>query len=375
MPRGVAQFGCMRNTRQMAALALVLVPLAACQQADQTLPFELDGGGQTTIGINGGLISIPPSFSLEIPAGAFAGNTDVTAQERLTAFPNDAGALVPISAYDISVPPGTVLLQPARVQIAVPTELLEAGEELSLSVALLTAGGDIVTQVTTYDLTSGLLTADITELGPVAAVVAADAIPVGDLDDLPSLGGGSIAPPAPVSGPAGAPQYPDGVEFEASCSTQEQQCFSSGIVQLWVDDVVRARLGQDMALLNTTVNGRIEFFGWVNNLPTQVEAFLEVQGYLRTRLNSAVVGRRVTDEVMLFTGGGTSVSPTTVTFSTGQMTLAQTSEGSPEVVGYSVAGVGTGEQLTLRLRGELEFSNQSGPPTIGIIVAHVRLRR
>ena len=362
----------------MAALALVLAPLAACQQTDQKLPFELDGGGQTTIGITGGLISIPPSFSLQFPAGALAGNTNVTAEVRLTAFPNDAGALVPIASYDIG-PAGTQLLQPARVQIAVPTELLEAGEQLSLSVALLTLGGDIVTQATTYDLTSGLLTADITELGSIAAVVAADAIPVGDLASIPSLGGGSIAPPSPVGGPAGAPTHPGGKDFEASCSTEEQQCFSSGIVQIWVDDVVRQRLGEDLALLNTTVSGRIEFYNFVSNVPTQVEAFLEVQGYLRTRLNSAVVGRRIEDEVTLFTGPGSSMSPTTVTFtapgSNQQMILAQTSEDSPEVIGYSVSGVGTGEQLTLRLQGELSFSNQNGPPTIGIIVAHVRLRR
>jgi hypothetical protein len=45
------------------------------------------------------------------------------------------------------------------------------------------------------------------------------------------------------------------------------------------------------------------------------------------------------------------------------------------VIGYSVTGVGTGQLLTLRLEGELEFTDDNGNPEIGIIVAHVRLRR
>ena len=361
----------------MAALALVLAPLAACQQADQKLPFELDGGGQTTMGISGGLISIPPSFSLQFPENSLGGNTTVTAAERLTAFPAAAGAVVSGLAFDVG-PSGTQLLEPALVQIAVPTELLAVGEQLALSVALLTQGGSIVTPVATYDLTSGLLTAEIVELGALAAVVSPGMIPIGELADIPGLGGGSIAPPAPTSTPAGplGVHVPGSVVFEASCSTLAQQCFSSGILQVWADDVVYEHLGADIALLNTTVSGSIEFFAFVNNVPTQAIAYIEVTGDLRTRLNSVVAGRRLDDEVLLFTGSGTSPSATTVTFSGGNMILAQTSEpNDPYFMQYSVSGIGTGEQLTLRLQGELEFTDANGDPEIGTVVAHVRLRR
>jgi hypothetical protein len=45
------------------------------------------------------------------------------------------------------------------------------------------------------------------------------------------------------------------------------------------------------------------------------------------------------------------------------------------VIPYSVTGVGTGELLTLRLEGELTFTDEDGNDEIGVIVAHVRLRR
>lgn len=367
----------MRTIRPLGALALIGA-LAACQQTDQQLPFELDGGGQQTIGISGGLISIPPSFSLEIFAGSLAGNTNVTADTRLAAFPSTSGTVLPGFSYDLG-PAGTQLANPARVQIAVPPELLEAGEDLSLAVALLTQGGSIVTQVTSYDLVNGFLTAYIDELGPVAAVVATDAIPVGDLDDIPSLGGGSIAPPAPTSAPVGPAgnHVPGSVAFNASCSTFEQRCFSSGIVSVWVDDVVRDRLGADIVLFNTTVDATFEFMTFnQSNVPTEAYGWLELNGELRTRLNSVVAGRQVGQEVELFTGSGTSVSATPVTFSGNLMTLAQTSEDSPETLEYSVAGIGTGEQLTIQFEGTIDFSNPNNqPPTVGQIVVQVRLRR
>jgi len=354
--------------------------LASCQQTDQQLPFELDGGGQTvSIGPSGGVISIPPNFSIEIPPGALASSVSIEAAKRITAFPNDAGQLVPIDAYDITAPMGTTLALPARVQISVPPELLDAGEELSLSVGLLTSGGDVVTQVTSYDLNNGFLTADVGELGPVAAVVAADVIPALDLDDLPALTGGSFAPPAPVSpGPAlsHGPVPPGAVRFSASCSTFVQSCFASGIVSIWVDAIVYERLGADIILYNANVQGEFEFSGFVGNVPTLAYGELTLDGELRARLNSVVAGRRAGEEVSMYTGGGASASNTAVTFSSNIMTLAQTSEDSPAMLEYAVTGVGTGEQLTLQLEGDIEFSNPSPqPPDVGHIVVQVRLRR
>jgi hypothetical protein len=367
----------MQRIRHQAALAAVVCLLASCQQTDQQLPFELDGGGQTvSIGPSGGILSVPPNFSIEIPPGALASSVSIGAAKRVAAFPNDAGQLVPIDAYDVTAPPGTALALPARVHITVPPELLDAGEELSLSVGLLTGAGEVVTQVTSYDLNNGFLTADIDELGPVAAVVASDVIPVLDLDDVPDLGGGSFAPPAPVSpvGPAldHGPVPPGAVRFTADCSS----CSASGIVSLWVDDVVRERLGADVILYNTTVRGEFEFSDFVGHVPTRVYGEVILGGELRARMNSVVAGRRAGEEISMHTGGGSSPSHTAVSFAGNVMTLAQTSEDSPAQLEYGVTGVGTGEQLTIQLEGDIEFSNPSPePPDHGHVIMQVRLRR
>jgi hypothetical protein len=51
---------------RLGLIVALSVLVAGCQQADQTLLFELaEGQGATlTIGTNGGIISVPPSFSL-----------------------------------------------------------------------------------------------------------------------------------------------------------------------------------------------------------------------------------------------------------------------------------------------------------------------
>jgi hypothetical protein len=352
--------------------------LAACQQTDQQLPFELDGGGQTvSIGATGGLISVPPDFAVSFPSGSLASSTAVTAAKRIAAFPDDAGTLVPIDAYDLG-PAATTLLTPARVQIRVPTELLSAGDELSLALALLTPGG-VITQVTSYDLNNGFLTADIPELGPVAAMVSSDAIDVLDLDSIPALTGGSFAGPSPVSGVSGLapppPPPPGTVQFWASCSRVEQRCFASGIVEIWVDEVVRERLGNDIILYNADVEGFFQFSAFVAGRPTLAYGYLNLDGELRARLNSVVAGRRAGQEIELHTGSGPTPSVTPVTFSGNVMTLTQTSQG-PAAIEFGVAGVGTGEQLTLQFEGDLEFSNLGDQPSdLGHIVVQVRLRR
>lgn len=360
----------------MGAPALVgslALAVSACQQSDQGLPFELDGGAGLTIGVSGGLVSVPPSFSMQFPAGSLPGTTQITAATRTAAFPSSAGIVIPGSAHDVG-PAGVLLADPARVQIAVPPALLEAGAELRLVVALLRTDGSIVTSVASYDVSNGILTAFVDEVGPVAAVVSADVIPVLDLLDIPNLAGGSVAPPSPAPLTVGPAEAPGDPEFTAVCSDEERSCLTSGIVQVWVDDVVRDRVGGEMVLANTTVTGSLEFLDFDSSgLPRRLVGSVEIEGELRARINSIVATRRVGDELVIHTGPtGLPPAPTDVTFAGNVMTLAETSEGANETIVYGVTGIGTGEQVTLRLEGEIEFSN---PTEYGQIVAHVRLRR
>jgi len=271
---------------------------------------------------------------------------------------------------------------PARVQIAVPDELLGAGDALTLSVALLRPDNSIVTDATSYDVSNGILTAYVYELGPVAAVIATDGLVIGDIADVPPLDGGAIAPvsPLPADGPASAPPTrPDGVVFSAGCSPGERSCFTSGIAKLWVDDIVRQRLGSELVLLNTTVEASIEFFSFdLSSLPDSAVGYLRIDGDLRARINQVVASREVGDEVAFYTGNGSDANnpgATSISISGGQMTFAYTSQDDPEIIAFDVSGVGTSELLTIQVEGELEFENASGAPTLGAIVAQVRLRR
>lgn len=377
----------MRYMPPNTALALVgtlVTTLYGCQQVDQLLPFEIDPAqGQTvTVTANGGVVSLPPNFSIEFFPGSLPGSELVTAQQRLDAFPLDAGLSVPGRAYDVG-PAGLVLSPsaPARVQIAVPDELLEAGDALTLSVAVVRPDNSIVTDATSYDLSNGILTADVYELGPMAAVVATDAIQIGDIADVPPLDGGAITPVSPPPSAGGpARSHPGGVVFSASCSPGERSCFTSGIAKIWVDDVVRQRLGSNLVLLNTTVEASIDFFAFnVSSLPDSAVGFFHIDGDLRARINEVVASREVGEEIAIFTGNGSDPNnpeATAISISGGDMTFEFTSQEDPEVIEFDVTGVGTSDLLTIQLEGEIEFDNGPGvPKTMGAIVAHVRLRR
>jgi hypothetical protein len=376
----------MPNFSPKSALALVgtlVTTLNGCQQVDQLLPFEIDPTQAQTLSVNssGGVVSLPPNFSIEFLPGSLTGSQMVSAQQRLATFPADAGLAVPGRAFDVG-PAGVQLspTAPARVQIAVPPSLLAAGDALTLSVAVLRPDNSIVTDARSYDAANGILTAYVYELGPMAAVVATDAIVLGDINDVPPLDGGAITPvsPAPAQG-ARAPSRPDGVEYTADCSPGERSCFTSGIAKLWVDDVVRARLGSELVLLNTTVEASIEFFAFnLSSLPDSAVGHLRIDGDLRARINQVVASRKIGDEVALYTGNGTDPNnplATAISISGGDMTVQFTSQDDPEVVEFDISGVGTSDLLTIQVEGELSFENASGPPTVGNIVAHVRLRR
>ena len=368
----------------LAVVGTLLAALNGCQQVDQLLPFELDATqGQTaTVTANGGVVSLPPNFSIEFFPGSLTGSEPVTVQQRLDAFPSGAGLSVPGRAFDVG-PAGLVLSPsaPARVQISVPDELLEAGDALTLSVAVVRPDNSIVTDATSYDLSNGILTAEVFELGPMAAVVATDAILIGDIADVPPLDGGAITPVSPPPSAGGPARFhPGGVVFSASCSPGDRSCFTSGIAKIWVDDVVRQRLGDNLVLLNTTVEASIDFFAFdpLSSLPDSAVGYFRIDGDLRARINEVVASREVGEEIALFTGNGSDPNnpeATAISISGGDMTFEFTSQDDPEVIEFDVTGVGTSDLLTVQLEGELEFENASGPPTMGTIIAHFRLRR
>jgi len=162
----------LRPVARIAVTCMLAVFAGACLQVDQTLPLSL-GDGQVasrTIGPEGGIISVPPDFSMDVPPGA-VGSATITVQPRITApFPSDAGEVLPGTAYDLT-PAGLVLAAPATVELRVASSLFAAGDEVKLAVAVLQQDGSLVTVPASYDATSGFLSGDIDVLGPVAAVL------------------------------------------------------------------------------------------------------------------------------------------------------------------------------------------------------------
>lgn len=362
-------------------VAFLSVLATGCQQADQVLPFELsEGEGATiTIGTTGGTISVPPSFSLQFPAGSLPASVSVGVTPLITApFPDGGGVAVPGSAYDVG-PAGTMLAVPARVQIAVPPALLEIGDDVRLSVAVLRQNGSIAIFGGTYDLTNGFLTADVDELGWMAAVVAEDALAVAR-GIPPALGGGAVPPPSPAPFPSGpALSSHGGVQFSASCAPTVRQCFTSGLIRVWADDVVRERLGDELFLLSPSVEASLEFLDFdQNGVPTNVVGSITMDGEVRARINRVVSRYQLDDGV--HTGSGDTPAATTLSISGNVMTFGLTRTSANfvepnEQFEFGVTGIGTSEMLTIRVEAEVTLRNEDGTETIGTIVAHVRLRR
>ena len=189
---------------RLPTIAAIAILLPGCQQADQLLPFDLGEveSATVTIGPNGGTVTLPPALSLDFPSGAVGGSVSVQVSRRTDSpFPDDAGEVVPGTAFYVE-PVGTLLSSPVRVQVAVDPDLVGEGDAVRLSLAVERQDGSVVTFLGNMDLTNGVLTAEIEELGALAAVISNDAIPV-SLTAPPSLGGGTIpqpSPPAPSHG-------------------------------------------------------------------------------------------------------------------------------------------------------------------------------
>jgi hypothetical protein len=364
--------------------ATLSVFMAGCQQADQILPAELSesDGATITIGLSGGSVSVPPTFSLEFPANSLTSATAVAVTKRVSeTFPGDGGEPVG-QAFDIG-PVGTVLAVPATVSLAVDPALLAAAEQVRLSVALLRQDGSVATFPGNYDLTNGVLTADIDELGPVSAVISADAIALLSGDPT-ALSGGFFPPPPPVGSSGAWLADPGTLLFESECSPEGRQCFSSGLIRVWADDVVIDRMGSEIFLLSPTVTNSFTFSAFDQfGLPTQVTGSITIDGELRSRINSAVTNYQLQSGVN--TGSGAIPTVTSVQVVGNVMTIGVTATigetGGVEdtefdvAVEYAISGIGTSEMLTVEVEADIDFENSDGSTTTGTVTAHIRLRR
>ncbi len=352
---------------------IACVGVSGCLQSDQALPFEFEEGAAVTknIGPLGGTISLSSGLAVVFPVGALKSGAQITLTPRLdAAFPGDAGQIIPGTVFDVA-PAGLQLAVPARVSLRLPVKDIPAVDAVRLGVAQSSAGRANLVGAGSYDGTSGLLSASVTTLGPVAAVFSDDAIPVGT-GLPPTLGGGAFG-----SGGSGAdgPYTVAGAQrFQASCRPAGRRCFSSGMVQMYASSELLARLGGTLAILSPQLEADITLSGsGPDGLPTEAIGSLSVRGTLRAQLGRAVSSYDVDETVR--TGFG-SLTPllTGVRFVGNKMILARTSDGSDKTFEYGLYPIGTGRLLTFRMEDDVELENEDGSTTVAHVIILVRLR-
>jgi hypothetical protein len=353
---------------------LLLLAQGCLLQQDQRLPLELDEGeaAARTIGTAGGILSFPPDFSLDVPAGALTSSASLTVAPRIGApFPSEAGVVLPGTAFDIS-PAGLTLASPARVEIRVPEVLLELGDAVRLGIALLKPDGSIVTSTGAYDATSSFLSAPLEQLGPVAAVVEVDAIDI-EAGLPPTLGGGSFSgAPSPASGAVGSTA--SGSRYGSSCSPDARRCFSAGLVRVWISQSLRDRIGDDLVIVAMTVFTDLDFVSFDGaGQPTSAVGEITIVGTLKARLGQTVTSYDFDEHRV--TGSGGAATVTGLSIAGNQMVFGGiTGEGS-NTIEFGLTRIATGELLTLRIEEEIDLENDDGSTTTGTVILHVRLRR
>lgn len=156
-------------TRRLFALTVLgSATLAACDRADQPLPF--DSGSMEpvtrTIPAAGGTLSSPAGASVQLPAGAVPAGTAVTLTPTAAQAPASGTAA---SSYAFQLQPaGLALSTPASVDLRVDASARDAW---LASVVVVTPGGMVEDGAGSVDLNGGLLRGEIGTLGTVTAVI------------------------------------------------------------------------------------------------------------------------------------------------------------------------------------------------------------
>jgi hypothetical protein len=154
--------------RNSAILSLTLVAaLAGCERQSQALPFSAEVATATQV-INpaGGTVSTAAGASVEFPAGSLQGSTAVTLT-TVAAPAQQSGS--PISTAFKLEPSGTVLAQPANVELRFDAK--DASRAWLASVINVTANGVQEVAETRVDASTGIVEAQIQQLGTLAVVL------------------------------------------------------------------------------------------------------------------------------------------------------------------------------------------------------------
>jgi hypothetical protein len=343
-------------TRRFVALAAVAgATLAACDRADQPLPF--DSGSvepvTRTIPASGGTVSSAAGASVQLPAGAVPAGTAVTLTPSAAQAPANGTAA---AAYTFQLQPaGLALAAPAAVELRVDAAARDAW---LASVVVTTPAGVVEDGTGSVDLNGGLLRGEIGTLGTVAAVIPEAAAIVRAQPLGSAIRSASAAPAAALTG---APTR----AIRGDCGTPGRRCEGLAVE-------VGARL---LALVDTAaviyprISGEIAING------TSASGSLVAVTPLRVRLGARTTATTVHSRIT-----ATATPQTVVTETDGRITLTnvRVRGESGRETGETMATLTIqyqGAQAWIRLEHDFEMTVEGGVREPVTVAAQVPLTR
>lgn len=344
-------------TRRFVALAAMAgATLAACDRADQSLPF--DSGSvepvTRTIPASGGTVSSAAGASVQLPAGAVPAGTAVTLTPSAAQAPAGGTAA---GAYAFQLQPtGLALAAPAAVDLRVDAAARDAW---LASVVVATPAGVVEDGTGSVDLNGGLLRGEIGTLGTVSAVIPEAAAIVRAQPLGSAIRSASAAPAAATL--TGTPTR----AIRGDCGTPGRRCEGLAVE-------VGARL---LALVDTAaviyprISGEIKING------TSASGALVAVTPLRVRLGARTTATTVHSRIT-----ATATPQTVVTETDGRITLTnvRVRGESGREQGETLATLTIqyqGAQAWIRLEHDFEMTVEGGVREPVTVAAQVPLTR
>lgn len=151
------------------AVATALLALVGCEQETQTLPFDVETSVTRTVSSRGGTVSTPAGASVHFPSNSLSSTVDVSIATT-TAPAEILRSGAPASEAFRIEPVGTVLDNPA--DLALKFQATTDPSRAWLATIVSSANGAVRRYGTSrVDLSLGIVSADIEQLGVVAAVI------------------------------------------------------------------------------------------------------------------------------------------------------------------------------------------------------------
>jgi hypothetical protein len=257
------------------AVVLPCFALIGCEQGTQRLPFDADIQATATITAQGGSLSTPAGAAIHFRPGSLASPLQVTlVPVGSPAAPAQFGTS-DSQSFRIE-PVGTVLTKPAELELKMTTR---GGQAWLASIVTVTNGQVVRTGSTRVDLSTGIVSGSVGQLGTVGVVIP-DSKNIHRVQLRPSLSftptlALSSATTDSVSISCGGLQAPcDGVSASASQNLLDQ-VEEAVVLYPAATGVLRLRSGPATGRITATASLRILMRSGQTAESVEIEALLE----------------------------------------------------------------------------------------------------